>query len=104
MSDSRRLKVNHITQGHPGNKDNSDSNSGLTPGLCPGRTNILKRQRLQKAAKRVGCREVRGALRRDSPQTGRGPWSLAGHACSGAGGEEQGKTLLAQMALRLQSC
>lgn len=44
MSDSRRLKVNHITQGHPGNEQgNFDSNLGLTPDLCMRKTSILKR-------------------------------------------------------------
>lgn len=47
-------------QGHPGSKwNNLDSNSGLTLGLCSGKTRILKRQRLRKAAKKDGCGEVR---------------------------------------------
>lgn len=38
---SRRLKVSHITQGHPGIKQNSNSNSDLTAGLCAGKASIL---------------------------------------------------------------
>lgn len=102
MSDSRRLKVNHITQGHPGNEQgNFDSNLGLTPGLCMRKTSILKRQRLQKAAKKMGHGEIR-----DQQEKGTAPRKEGdpGYASPKAGSEEQGRALLAQTALGLKSC
>lgn len=85
MINYKRLKVIHITQGHPGNKqDNLNSYSGLTLNLCVRKTRVLKKANTVKNSKTDG--EGREEQEEGTPpQTGSRPWSPAGHAWSGAG-------------------